>query len=421
MSTMEAFEIAKQTLQKIVTEEVPFALAIRGSFKKNDVDLKQRGDITALLGCELRHHYLLDNLIERFCNNAIFEDTIYLRFLVANKLFLKRFDNDALYALACQGVSKEEVDNLLLFISSTNEIIPSEFDKTSPEYLSMRFNTPAWVIKMWQKQFGKGLVFKILKVNYRSSIPTVRVNNLNCSSQEILDKYPDFVASPVEDILIYNGRGTPKNLDEFRNDKIFFMKMATKYVLDRLEIEPLKGIAIYSDVPNNIYLDLIARFGPQLSADIIIHHVQSYFETKRIRDSRGYKNLRLYNAEASSIITCISNPVNTFICLPKSTTFDLFRSTPDYFLRIKQEKLDEFIAEETAALEECAAHVEVGGKLVYMVPTISKKESTNLIGNFLFAHHDYELVEEKQFFPFESFDSCLYYAILRKIDEPKQD
>ena len=60
---MTELEISKQTLLKIISEEVPFALAIRNSFKKYNVEPQSRNNITALLGCELRHHLLLDNLV----------------------------------------------------------------------------------------------------------------------------------------------------------------------------------------------------------------------------------------------------------------------------------------------------------------------------------------------------------------------
>ena len=79
--------------------------------------------------------------------------------------------------------------------------------------------------------------------------------------------------------------------------------------------------------------------------------------------------------------------------------------------------LDEIIAEEAGTLENASQLVELDGTLVYMIPTISKKESSTLIGNFLYKHPEFELVEEKQFFPFEAFDSCLYYARLKKVSE----
>jgi len=414
---MNELEIAKVTLLKIVVNETPFALAIRNSLRENKVDITAKNNITALLGCELRHHYLLDSLIERFFENVEFEKTIYIRFLISNQLFLRRFSNNEIYIKAVEDLPKEQVDSLVDFVNSTNEIIPNELDKSSPEFLSLRFNTPAWVIRMWQKQYGKGAVFKILKSNYHQSTPTIRVNERLISADEMISKHPDFAKSIVENILIYHGRGTPKNLDEFKDNRIFFMKMATKVVIDKLEIEPLKGIAVYSDVPNNIYLDLVARFAKDVKADLIIHHTQSYYETKKVIENCGYNGLSVYNAASSSIVTCVSKKVNTMICLPKNTTFDLLRSTPDYFLRIKQDKLDEIIEGEYQALEESAGVVESGGRLVYMIPTISKKESSILIGNFLFHHPEFSLTEEKQYFPFEPYDSCLYFAILTKTGE----
>ena len=270
---MNEFEIAKLTLEKIVVEEVPFALAIRNSFKKYNVEPQARNNITALLGCELRHHYLLDNLINRYFDDIEFEKTIYLRFLISNKLFLKRFNNDELLKLVDAELDKDIVNQLVDFVSSTKEIIPNELDKTSPEYLSMRFNTPAWVIKMWQKQFGKGVVFKVLKTNYRQSIPTIRVNEQLTTKEKVLANHPDLVASPIDNILVFQGKGTPKYFEEFKKNEVFFMKMGTKYILDKLEIEPIKRIAVFSDVPNNIYLDLVSRFGNNVAMDLIINHI----------------------------------------------------------------------------------------------------------------------------------------------------
>lgn len=411
---MTDFEIAKLILFKIVNEDLPFAISTKAAYKKYDVSPSSRSNITALLGCTLRHHYLLDNLIERHIEGKSFLETIYLRFLIVNKRFLKRYNDKELYELASNEVDKSVIDEIIDLVSTTNEIIPTELDKTSPEYLAMRFNTPSWVIRMWQKQYGKGLAYKILKTNYHQSVPSVRINNQLTTAEKVLSKNPDFSISPVEDILIYQGRGTPKALEEFKNNSIFFMKMGTKYVIDRLDIEPLKGMVLYSDVPNNIYLDMVSRFGSGVKMDIITNHLQSYFEMKKIVEAAPYNGISLYNAKATSVITCVSRPVGTVLCLPKSTTFDLLRSTPDYFLRIKQDKLDSIIKDELEALEECSKVTEVDGKLVYMIPTICKKESSNLIADFLSEHPNFDLVEERQFFPFESFDSCLYYAILEK-------
>ena len=419
---MNEFEISKTILSRLVLEEVPFALALKQYFKKNNVEPMVESNVTALVGCELRHHFIFDNLISRFIGENIeFEKTVYLRFFLANHLFLKRFRGADLLELAKKDLDPKLVDELINFVDSTNEIIPEELDKSSPEFLSLRYNTPAWVIRMWQKQFGKGVVFKVLKVNYRRSIASIRINEKEVDVHEFLSKHPDFSASPIENMAIYQGRGNAKHLDEYKTNKIFFMKMATKYVIDRLELNPIKKVAVYSETPNNIYLEIAAQLGKDFPLDLIINHSSSLFEARKLAKEIGLSHLYIYDSPYSGLVTCISKKVNTFICLPKSSTLDLLRSTPDYFLRIKQEQLDQLILDEYNCLEECSKFIEDDGELVYMIPTLSRKESNSLIANFLVNHPDFSLIEEHQFFPFESYDSCMYYARLRKMGENKND
>lgn len=414
---MNIFETSKTVLLKLVNEDVPFTIALKNTFKKNNSDAVEKSNVAALVGCELRHHYIFDNLINRFFEGVEFEKTIYLRFTLANGLFLKRFPEKELVALAEQDLDKEKIYALYSFVKSTNEIIPNELDKSSPEFLSLRYNTPAWIIRMWQKQYGKGVVFKTLKVNYRQSVPSIRVNEKKIDIDEFLAKHPDFSEAPVDNMIIYQGRGSPKKLPEFDNGSLYFMKMATKVILDSLDLDVLKGIAIYTEVPNNIYMDLLTRFGEEAKADLVINNTNCYYETKRNLEKLGKHRMFIYEAEYTSLLTCLSKKVHTMICMPKSSTFDLFRSTPDYFLRIKQEGLDDLIANESACLAECSKYVEDGGELVYMVPTLSRKESNSVIAKFLVENKEFELIEERQFFPFEVYDSCLYSARLKKVEK----
>ena len=415
---MNEFELSKQILLNLVINEVPFATALRQMFKKIDADPATRSNVTALVGCELRHHLIFENLINRFLGEGLeFEKTVYLRFYLSNHLFLRRFNDKDILALAKADLPQKEVDDLINFVDSTNEIIPEELDKSSPEFLSLRYNTPAWVIRMWQKQFGKGLVFKVLKVNYRQSVASIRVNENEVNIDEFLSKHPDFSKAPVDNMIVYQGRGSAKTLEEFKDNRVFFMKMATKVILDKLELDPIKKVAIYTEVPNNIFLDIITRFGKEAPLDLVINHTPTLYETRKTAKEMGLTHLYIYESNYQGLITCISKKANVFICLPKSSIFDLLRSTPDYFLRIKQEQLDQLIVDQLNCLEECSKFVEDDGELVYMIPTLSRKESNSLIANFLVKHQEFSLIEEHQFFPFESFDSCMYYARLKKMGE----
>ena len=413
---MTELEISKNILLKVAEEKVPFATVLKMTFKKLNLDNTQKSNIAALVGCELRHQYLFDNLITRYLGDVSFQDTIFLRFALANHMFLRRYDEAKFLEKAYETASKENIKDLLDFVDSTEEIIPANLDKASPEFLALRYNTPAWVIRMWQKQYGKGAVFKTLKVNYRPSIPSLRLDPSKVNIDEFLSKHPDYVKAPVDDIVIYQGHGNVKTLPELKEGSAFFMKMGTKYALDKLDLDPIKGIGVFCEIPNNVIQDLIVRFGKDLHLDLIVNHTYLYTELKRFVENKGLTHSYVYESEVSGLITCLSKKVHTFLCMPRNTTFDLFRSTPDYFLRVEQNKLDEIIASENAALEECSKFVEDGGELVYLIPTLSRKESNNVIANFLVNHKDFKLVEEMQLFPFEVYDSCLYFARLQKVE-----
>ena len=416
MFHMNEIEISKKILLKVVNEGVPFAMVLKTCFKKYDLEPLQKANITALVGCELRHQYLFDNLLSRYLEESEFEKTVYLRFLLANHMFLRRYEEAKLYEHAKEDVEESKIKEILDFINSTDEIIPTNLDKASPEFLSLRYNTPAWVIRMWQKQYGKGIVFKTLKVNYRQSTPSVRLNPNKINVDEFLSKHPDYVKAPVEDMVLYQGRGNAKGLEEFKDGSAFFMKMGTKHVLDKIDLDPLKGIAVFCEVPNNVIQDLAVRFGKDMHLDLVVNHTTLYNELKRFLEHRNLTHSFIYECEVTGLITCLSKKVHTFLCMPKNTTFDLFRSTPDYFLRVDQDKLDEIITQELVSLEECSKFIEDGGELVYMIPTLSRKESNNVIAKFLVNHPDFTLVEEQQLFPFEVYDSCLYFARLQKVE-----
>ena len=57
------------------------------------------------------------------------------------------------------------------------------------------------------------------------------------------------------------------------------------------------------------------------------------------------------------------------------------------------------IANQKEALNDASEFIEEGGNLIYMIPTMNKKESLQIMTAFLEAHPDFALVEQKQFLP----------------------
>ena len=185
-------------------------------------------------------------------------------------------------------------------------------------------------------------------------------------------------------------------------------------MLDEGDLDPLRGIAIYAEYANDLLIDLKARKGGIAGVEYIAANLSTITNTKNFLNKYSVKGVNVYEAQASSIITCLSKPVHTFIVMPDSSRLNLLQLLPDYFLRFDMSKLDELIANQKVALKEAAAQVEEDGCLLYLVDTLSKKESINIINEFLAENKEFTLLRDKLYFPYKKYGGSYYFAALKK-------
>ena len=410
---MKLVEVSHSCLMDILYKEIPFKLAIENICNKNTVFRDDRKNLTNVVGCSLRHFYIFDNLISRLELELTNEQKVALYIYLSNRLFVPLISNKEMDALLEQyEIKKADIDKLNSFTEDKSKIIPPEYSNDSIEYLHYRFNIPTWVLKMWMKHF-KGYTYKIVKSINKPSNHYMIKNSSKISDEE-LNKNKDFVPSFMDGLYQYQGNVGPARHSLVRSGKMVLITPAEYYLYSKLDLDFLRRIAIYSEVQNNIHLQLEAMLSNNLSYDIIAGSSEAYYSTKKDLEARALNKVNLYQAGHSSIITCLSEKVHTFFVLPKNTNFAELRKSPDYFNRIKQEELDGYIANQKLALHNASEFIEEGGQLVYAVNTMNKKETLQILDDFLKNHPDFVLVEQKQFLPFDKYDSTYYFAIFRK-------
>lgn len=422
---MKELITSQKVLKEILYTDISFSSALKKTFQ-NDEALKDiKGIVSALVGCELRHHFLFSSLLQE--TNIQFNDDEKCLIYVAlsNNLFLKRLNEDEVTDFIKSSFDEQRFSNLvkmLTFRDSPNDLIPNDIPRDSVDFLSLRFNTPIWLIKMWQKHFGKGITYKLLKKNTRPQLLTCRVMTMQTTLDQLIKENDAFKPSPVSDMVIFDGKPPKKRAEFFRSFDVFPEKMAVKSFFDNFVQPNVRNVLAYSGGDNSILYELYAKYGRDVNFNVGVSNLDERFELARSIRLANAKNVNLFNApDPLSMEAAISCEQDLVVVAPSNSCFDEIRQYPDFLVKFKQELIDKFILDQKIALEGSSAYLTEDGKLIYIVMTLNRKESHSVIIDFLQKHRDFELVEERQRFPYDELDTAMYYAILKRVGESRSD
>ena len=413
---MAAHSLATDILQRIIVENVPFSLALKQAFKKGDISKEDRSIVSAVVGCSLRHFIVMERLIKDAYPDIESRGLIAIMVAFSNAMFIKKMSQDECNAFV-QTLLKEDdlpVEQFIAPYLEGKKLVPEDIEVGSFDFLSYRYNTPLSVIKMWNKQFGQLTTSRILKANSKPSPTVLRINNIKISDEDFFARYPDFESTDIPGIALYKGEGKFKNSEVFEKQLAYTLTPAFKEMLDDGDLDLLRGFAVYAEYPNDLLMELESRYENINNIEYVAGSYSAFINTKNALAKSNISGVNVYEAGVSSIITCISKPVHTFLVMPDSSRLNLLQVLPDYFLRFDIEKLDELIANQNKALTEAGQQVEEGGYLLYLVDTISRKETMGLINEFLKNNEDFSLVRDKQYFPYKKYGGSYYFAVLKK-------
>lgn len=412
--------LSYETLKRILIENLPFRIALDSVTKKFNLEKSERHTIASIVGAELRHHLVFTYLTDQHFVNASLEEKLLFCLSLANNIFAKKVDeeeckNDVLEELEKieSDITETQYDDFMTKVGDAKTLIPDDIEKESIEYASYRFNTPMWLVKMWRKHFGLFFANKILLANTKLPKNVARVNTLNTTAEEVLNN-PNFSPSPIDDALFYDGKENLGSTKEVKDYHVFPSSLSSKYILDTLDLQNYETIALYQGASGKtFYLELVLKQGLDMKLELMFKSPRDYSNYEK-----NYYGFELTNTSASIVkgdfITHISSKVNVFIIYAESSSFSEIRTSPDYLIHFKQESIDELIEREKYLLNSAKEFIQDDGKIVYIVDTLSRKEGRAVINNFLSENKDYILIEERQFFPFDKYNSSTYFAILQK-------
>lgn len=409
------FDYSINALNLVLDEGINFSVAIKNISFTKKLSLKDRNDVSAITGSALRHYYVFESFLNKKYPNLDNELLRLSMLYLANVLFAKRLENEPIVKLLKEEFSKKEVtfDEEFFLKVEPSQLIADDLDKNSFEYLSLRNNVPQWLIKMWCKQYGERIGKLLVKSLHKPEEFYCNVNECVINKENFLSKYNDFVDSGFTNNVKYTGKGSVKSTEAYKANDIFLFKCAEQVLFEKLEFDPLFGIAILGEEHSNIHLAIAAKESHLVKMDIVAPDNGAYYKYNNDLKKYDLQHVSLIKTSASLELS-LSQPVKTLILQPKNSHYSSLQSNCDYFLKCDPELLDGYIENQKKQLDDASKLVIDGGQLVYLVHTVNKKETHFVVSDFLKNHPEYSLSFEKQFIPIDKYQSCLYFAILKK-------
>ena len=412
---MKELDLSVEIIADIVDNGVKFNDALKAKFQ-SDVEIRPfRKDVAGLVGCELRHDILFAYLLKGF--DWAPEDKRVASVLLANNYFYKHFPADMVKAAAAEKLGEEKMAalaDLLAKEGNPEAFVPENIKKGSREYLSLRYNTPMWVLKIWE-HFGYGIAYRVLRKNIRPRGLTLRVRNLPGLAEQVAAS-ADYQSTAVEGIVSYQGKTPIRKVDLVKNGSLFEEKTAIKAILDQVKVSEPGEFFLFSDLKHDQAIkELVEEYGENIGLNVGVASLDNeHADAVRFIKEKKLRNVNLFASAADGFEASISRPQDVVAVFANSTDFDAIRETPDFFVHCKTEQLDELIQRQKDLLNGAAPFVAMDGRLVYCVFTLSKKEGRNQVSEFIKTHDEFTLEKEVQLFPYDNLDSTCYYAILKK-------
>ena len=121
---MKELLLSKEVIKRVIEEDKTFKEAIKEVFLANEKDAELTPIVSALSGCELRHHLFLSKLVKEF---DLGDNKYLLLLALANNFFLRRIDKEKVTSFIKETLNESYNEKINEFPSPDKEVLTSEY------------------------------------------------------------------------------------------------------------------------------------------------------------------------------------------------------------------------------------------------------------------------------------------------------
>lgn len=289
---------------------------------------------------------------------------------------------------------------------SANELLPEDNDK--PENLSIRHSLPVWLIKNWQKDFGKSAAQNLCPQANRFAGTTFRVNRLKLSRD---DFFHNIESEKELNLKLEPGLYGENAFSATQAAPLLESKWFKKGFLS-VQDEGAQLIGeLLNPQPGEVILDACAAPGgktahlAELSNDssTIIAADQEPERLKRIEET--IKRLGL--SSIKPVCIDLSKPLpddlqqvyDAILVDAPCSGLGVIRRRADLRWRKKPGESRQLATIQLQILQNCSRYLKIGGRLLYATCTTSRIENQEIVRHFLSENRNFRQLTRAEIKP----------------------
>lgn len=431
---MDSRDIVLSILLDIETKNTFSNIALSKALSKNQFEDKAiRAFTTRLAEGVVEKKITLDYVINQFSKTKINKCKPLIRCLLRMGTYQILYMDGVPDSAACNEAVKLAkkhgfsslsgfVNGVLRNISRNKDNIPEpQGDKTSTQYLSIKYSIPMWLCEKIKVDYPEKYI-KILEGSFWDRDTSIRVNT-NKISRDELKKLIEEAGIEVsygyydDKALLLSNYDFIKKIPGYRQG---YFSVQDESSMCAIRAAGIKKGDVVMDVcaapggKTTCAAEYLMGEGKVYSMDISVDKLELIEENaKRL----GLDNIKITAHDATIPLTDADIDVKiadvVIADLPCSGLGIIGRKN-DIKYRVSPEQINELVELQRKILDVVNAYVAPGGVLVYSTCTINPQENQNNLKWFLDRHKDFSLLEERLFL--QGIDNCdgFYYAVMKK-------
>ena len=401
-------EVAADALTEINKTGAYNNVTLRKYLRQNGAMPKaDRAFVTECVNGTLRNMIYIDHIINAFSKTKAEKMKPFIcsviRTAVYEIIFMDKVPDSAACSQAVELVKRRNFGKLSGFVNGVLRSVAKGWqtvempEKNTPEYLSVRYSHPLWIVKMWLSKYDFETVGKICEANNCAPDVCICVNTLKTSAGELKKMLEEKGISVKEGIYEKNalhlkGISNVAEMQEFR-DGLFHVQdessMLAVDVLDPAANEKILDVCAAPGGKSFYAAERMGGAGRVVSCDIYPHKTELISVTA---DRLGLGIIETRLRDASVLNEDDREKYDRVIIDAPCSGLGIIRKKPDIKINRTGEDIDSLIELQKRIIDASAECVKPGGLLVYSTCTICKKEN-EMNFKYILERGDFEPVD----------------------------